>query len=387
MLNWPLPGPLRHRCAGANVDLMPTAPNSPPGALTAERQAGFAALAAVESEWRALAAESGACPLVGPDWVQAHVRAYRLERCLHLLTVRSAGRLVAVLPLLLRREWMRGVWTRRLTGVAGRITLRFDLTCTAGPERSAALATLWGALARWDAWTCMELQPVPAGGAAEELLRLARQDGFPAGVAPAMRTPVIDLRAGADAALSRAQSRLRRKLRRNRARLAELGGLELRVAERPEAELLERFFRLEAAGWKGKRSRGGKAVLRRPPAQRRFYHALADAAGRHAQFRLHELWLPGRLLAAGIGLCDAHGFYAVKWCYDEAYAPFTPGLLLIEDILRDCERRKLPLFDFTGPDFRYKLEWTGQTLDHQFLFVFRPTLRGRALHRLKFGWR
>src|SRR5205823_4205445 len=80
-------------------------------------------------------------------------------------------------------------------------------------------------------------------------------------------------------------AKLRGELRRRRRRLQELAGsvrLEVHDGREDLRELLDEGFRIEAAGWKGKRS---SAILSRPDT-RRFYTAVARWAAASGYLRL-----------------------------------------------------------------------------------------------------
>ena len=52
-------------------------------------------------------------------------------------------------------------------------------------------------------------------------------------------------------------------------------------------------------------------------------------------------------------------------------------------MLAECEARGLSGFDFLGPDMPWKRDWAGETVPHDWLYVYRPSLAGRVMHTLK----
>jgi hypothetical protein len=121
-----------------------------------------------------------------------------------------------------------------------------------------------------------------------------------------------------------------REFRRLRRRLAEKGKLEHHIA-RGEDEVrigIEAFLTLEAAGWKG-RERTAMAIDR--------YRA---AFAREAVFRLaeqdlcrvHSLTLDDKVVACLIVFVEAGIAYTWKTAYDESFAAFSPGTLLMLDV-------------------------------------------------------
>lgn len=342
---------------------------------------GLPALVALAEPWRRLANATEAGPLVGPDWTAALVKSYGLEAKFHLWAVELEGQVLAVVPLLLGRPWWRGLPVRAVGGTVGGPTLRFDLVAAAGAAGEAAVAALWRGLEKWGAWGLVDLHPVPRGGGAEQLLACAASANYPVTSAVVLQSPYVDLSRGAATAISATSANFRHKLRRTRRRLLERGTVSFDTVERPDDRDLEVFFALEAAGRKGRGS--GKAILRRSEQEQRFYREMVRSIAAQGQFAYHRLRLGDRVIAASLGVLGSQTYHAVRWCYDEMFAAFGPGHLLIESLLQECERRNLHRFDFTGPDYDYKRDWTKFSLPHSNLTIFRRNWRGRALRRWK----
>jgi CelD/BcsL family acetyltransferase involved in cellulose biosynthesis len=72
--------------------------------------------------------------------------------------------------------------------------------------------------------------------------------------------------------------------------------------------------------------------------------------------------------------------------YDEAFEAGSPGLVLLEEIMKDCIGRGLKGCDFLGMDMPWKRDWSKQVCRHDWLFIYRDAVFGRALHEVKFKW-
>jgi CelD/BcsL family acetyltransferase involved in cellulose biosynthesis len=72
-----------------------------------------------------------------------------------------------------------------------------------------------------------------------------------------------------------------------------------------------------------------------------------------------------------------------KTAYDEALGHVSPGQLLQREVLAECEARGLAAFDFLGPDMPWKRDWAPVHAPHDWLYVYRPSLAGRARHALR----
>ena len=123
-----------------------------------------------------------------------------------------------------------------------------------------------------------------------------------------------------------------REFRRLKRRLGDLGALEYSVARQPEEVRLgiETFLALEAAGWKG-RARTAMAVDRyRAAFVREAAHRLAE----NDLCRVHMLHLDGKAIASLVVFVERGVAYTWKTAYDEAYAAWSPGTLLMIETTR-----------------------------------------------------
>ncbi len=121
-----------------------------------------------------------------------------------------------------------------------------------------------------------------------------------------------------------------REMRRQAKLLSAQGTLSYNVARQPEEIRLrmEEFLALEASGWKGrKRSAMVNDRLRAAFAREAITNlAEADAV------RIHTLDLDGRAIASMVVFIMAGEAYTWKTAYDERYARFSPGKLLMADL-------------------------------------------------------
>lgn len=134
-----------------------------------------------------------------------------------------------------------------------------------------------------------------------------------------------------------------REFRRLRRRLGEKGKVEHVVARGVDETRLgvESFLTLEASGWKG-RERTAMAIDRyRAAFAREALHRLSE----QDLCRVHSLTLDGRPIACLIVLVEAGVAYTWKTAYDEAYASYSPGTLLMMDVT--CQHLDDPNIEMT----------------------------------------
>jgi O-antigen/teichoic acid export membrane protein/CelD/BcsL family acetyltransferase involved in cellulose biosynthesis len=135
----------------------------------------------------------------------------------------------------------------------------------------------------------------------------------------------------------------RKKLRQHRRRLAQHGPVETVTHAGPQAACaaFERFLAMEAAGWKG---RSGTAILcndLHAAIARDFFSRMA-AADRAWVEALH---VGGRIASAQVLLRSGRAAFTWKIAYDEAFAEYSPGVLLLEDF--SAKLLADPTIDFT----------------------------------------
>ena len=130
----------------------------------------------------------------------------------------------------------------------------------------------------------------------------------------------------------------RKELRRQSARLAELGEVAF-VRTRDDTGLarwIEEFLALEHSGWKGT---NGSAIASHQSTARMFKEALFGAAS-HGRLERLTLTLDNQPIAMLANFIAAPGAFAYKTAFDERYARYSPGVLV--------QRENLALLDSDG---------------------------------------
>jgi CelD/BcsL family acetyltransferase involved in cellulose biosynthesis len=121
-----------------------------------------------------------------------------------------------------------------------------------------------------------------------------------------------------------------REMRRQWRQLEKLGALAYTVARQP-ADIhrrMEEFMALEAGGWKGKK-RSALVLDRHHAAFAR--EAISNLAGVDA-VRIHTIDLNGKAIASMIVLMMGGEAYTWKTAFDEDYARYSPGKLLMGEL-------------------------------------------------------
>ena len=124
------------------------------------------------------------------------------------------------------------------------------------------------------------------------------------------------------------RSKKRKELKRIHRRLSDLGTLQISQFDPKENHdieaWIEDFFALEKAGWKG---RAGTALACNQ-AEKNYSETLIRGAADRNQLLFHRLELDGRPLAMKLSFRRDMFAFSFKIAYDEAFAKYSPGVLL-----------------------------------------------------------
>lgn len=188
------------------------------------------------------------------------------------------------------------------------------------------------------------VRPGEAAVVAEALFAFLAQEGIAALEAPLLDAgpfaAALDMRAASHrmqvvdahrrAVLTEAPPPLSKEHRRLARRLGERGCLVAvsTAAGHDPAEAVAAFLALEAEGWKGRR---GTALATDPATQVFFEDAIGGLAVQ-GRVRIDMLLLDGRPIAAGLVLSAGARAWYLKTTYDEAFARYSPGVLLSHGI-------------------------------------------------------
>jgi CelD/BcsL family acetyltransferase involved in cellulose biosynthesis len=302
-------------------------------ALTTEWRP-LAGLAGIAAEWRTLARRAAepnvfyepafalaAAPALGPDAGAVLVRSLEPRRLIGLFPCRIERRRYGVrLPLLVG-------WTHPYAPLGTPLVDRDAIH----PAVSAFLDHVADddALPKLLLMSCL-VEDGPVANALDEAL--AQRGGRRIDVGRhqrALLAPAGERIGYAEAMLG---DKRRKKLERQRRRLAEGGGVAFRYATAPAdvSAALADFFALEASGWKGA---AGTAAAQ-APAIRQFMEAAVTGLAAQGQASVACFVHAGRTIAADIVLRAGEGAWIWKVAYDEGFAHASPGVLLALDATR-----------------------------------------------------
>lgn len=166
------------------------------------------------------------------------------------------------------------------------------------------------------------------GPFAQMVRAIAMGRNLPVTVTASLQRPMLESLLDGEAYLRKTiSSNHLREMRRQWKRLSAQGELTYRVARQPEDVRLrmEEFLALEAGGWKG-RKRSALVMDRYRAAFVR--EAITNLAEVDA-VRIHTLDIDGQAIASLIVFVASGEAYTWKTAYDETFAHYSPGKLLV----------------------------------------------------------
>src|SRR5262245_45506117 len=317
-------------------------------------------------EWEELAAATAAGPYCRPAWFEAWWRAFGGTGTLDVHAVWCDQRVIALLPLINAHG--------NLVSPTNYHTPYFGM---AANDRTAAIALADDILSNHP--RRITLGPVDPDGLTMMAFRqAAAKAGYRVLVSPFQRSPYLDV----EGDWNRYEARLSRKLlsdvRRKRSHLSSLGPISFEIGGADhQSDALDRqlceAFGVEASGWKGRRGTAMSSQCNTIA----FYTDVARWAVGTGAFRLFVLRLGGLPIAVNYALEEAGICHLLKGGYDPAYARFSPGLLLAQEIVRRAFAQGLSRVEFHGDAERYKVSWATGVHEMKRFEAFSPSLGGQ----------
>lgn len=300
-------------------------------ALTVIILSGLNELDGIASEWNALVFSlAGRSPMLSHAWVTSYLerRPRNGERWVCLAAFAN-DRLVGILPVSIEEA---EVWGKSVTMIRQPRDPHLhsvDVVTAPGYER-AVVASFREALD--------EVAPGWFG------LEFSKLDGGSPLVSPECGVPrssvVRVVEGGASVVETKGKweeyqrglsSNFRRQLKRARNKAAEFGSLdaEFWTGSAADPAQLDRFMRVEAAGWKG---RVGSAI-REDDGLVGFYRRLVERLSQCGALEWHFLRVDDETVAGHLAIRSGRVLSIWKIGFDEAYAHCSPGVLLLEKVL------------------------------------------------------
>ncbi len=325
--------------------------------------------------WRQITASRPfAEPFYQPEWFHAGFETHARYKPRYLVSAWEGDNLRGILPLMYDNQISRGIPARVFRSMSWIHSCRFDLIHDGvAPQQSAEY--MWKAFLDNKDWDVLEFLDVPSNGALNYLIAAALDDDFHVFVWPTRKSPALNLPNGGDpyAHCPREWRRFRNRIKSKKRKLSEAGDLTFGAElDRPQRSF-EEFVRLESKGWKGK---NGSSIDSNPTVLH-FYHSLMRGFSSKGAFLPYALRLNGRIIAMHFGIYLNGIYYTPKVAYDESYSKFSPGQVLMYEVISDLVDRGARKIDFLGPIAPWKSVWTDEFQAHSSIYIIRPSLYAR----------
>ena len=339
---------------------------------------GLEAIDRVANEWRELCSDAANDqPFYRPEWIRAYMRTFVPGARVHIIAARKDDRLSLVLPLIREDGTFCKVPVRKLRAPVNCHPGRYDAVRRTGTDGNSAIRATWEYLRNLEGWDLLQFRDTPEGSTVSTLAAEAAADGFRTIQLAERPNPYVPIPVDPKQLHHLPpNSKLRSQLRQIRRRMASQGPLHFYRIETADRDGLERFYQLEASGWKG---RAGSAILR--SGTRQYYDEIAEWTARCGYFRLYMLEWNGELLASHFSLTHRNRCYSPMVAYNENFKQFAPGHLIVQEILQDCHARGVTGYDITGQDQAWKMKWTSETRAVNHFYIFKGA-RGGMAHAL-----
>jgi CelD/BcsL family acetyltransferase involved in cellulose biosynthesis len=287
--------------------------------------------AAVENEWNGLALADGT-PFLTHQWLFHWWRAFGDGESFCILLRQPGGALDA-----------GAVLRRRSSRVVSATTNAYGEQWDVIAADSESRRSIWEEIGRLRA-SKLALGGLRADGPSIEPATTAlAASGWRLATAVEQRSPYVALPDSGEELLAGVSRNHRSDIKRRRKRLHAEGHVRLNTLTLPGLSRdLDRFFELEASGWKG---RGGSAVLQ-DPAAHALYTSFAKAAAAAGWLRLRFLELDGVAVAADLSCALGGAEFLLKTCFDERLSRLSPGAVLRAEVLQAAIEEGSRRYDF-----------------------------------------
>jgi CelD/BcsL family acetyltransferase involved in cellulose biosynthesis len=163
-----------------------------------------------------------------------------------------------------------------------------------------------------------------------------------------------------------------RRARRNAEKIGPLSFQNIIPSADELEEVLTEVFRVESANWKGEAGSG----LAYDPVIQGFYRRFSQLACEQGILRFLLMKCGDQTAAVQLGVEYKNRFWLLKMGYDQNFARYSPGELLIVESLRLAAECGLEAYEFTGTPESWTHKWTDKMHASVSIRIYAAGLRG-----------
>lgn len=330
-------------------------------------------LRALHGEWNILLGMGQSEPSTSLEWTDALIETHLSEADIVFgVVLREAGRVVAIVPAMIRREKLIGpLRVATLSFLSELYNTHSDiLRASDSPEIVAALfKSLVSLPRRWDIFRVgrlLESSPVTSA-----MVQVVVESNLAHRVRREQPSFHLVLGRSFEQFLASRSSKFRNYLKRKSRQLDELGQVEILCAGR-DLDLEDAYrdlLTIDEHSWKHLH---GTAISANP-GQRTFYRSLCDGALRRNRLHLLILYLSGRPIAYNLGLKLQDRYYYLKTSYDEEFRRHSPATVLRARLIETLISEGVGSLDFPAEPYQWEEQWTDQLRWHSSILLYNRT--------------
>jgi CelD/BcsL family acetyltransferase involved in cellulose biosynthesis len=326
-------------------------------------------LTSYESQWRGLVARSASTSVFDTfEWQSAWLESFWQGKEIKFLFFWEGDSLVGVAPLLANgSDGLPWCMAGSITSTAHQFGFRSNVICAKQPER--ILQDLLHHLGQ-SGFPRLVFPDAMAGSPIARILpSAAGAAGLSCTVATGGVSPITYLRGNWESQLRTRSPHLAKEIHRKIRRFDAAGRSEVVVVsavDECEAAMSD-ILQVESRSWKANVS----ASLSGNPQLARLYATFAMRAARSGLLKSYVLYLDRRPVSYVFGVVVGNEYYAFKTSYDAAFRQLSPGIVVLNRVLRDAVDDGLTTVDWgPGTGMRWKDEFSNDARQHVHICVF-----------------
>jgi len=337
--------------------------------------------------WDDLLKASGADTIfLNFQWLACWLRSVGKDQRQFLVIIKEAGRIVAIAPLIIVEHIECGIRWRRLQIIGSPQADYLDFLIVG--DRSACLQAIYHFLqTRSHLWDYCELFHISGDSKNRSAFEeLAKKNSGSCSITEFSVCPYVDLRLNFEQYLKSLPKGLRYDMRRGEKELNLIGNLRFEKLEDRSAAVKELpgFFNMLAAREEAsgrRRSRVGEERLQ----------GLMRSFVEDGQFwnyiYFSRMTLDNQPIAYHLGFEYRGKIYWYKPTFDQRYAKFVPGKIMIKYSMEYAVQKGLNEFDFLLGDEPYKFQWTTEKRSSYNVFIVNSTMSSKAIRSWLYTWK
>ncbi len=342
----------------------------------------------IRSKWNeALSRSSYQSVFMTYEWLAGWWEFFGQRHELLVILVYEGENLIAGAPLMIRKKRLGPlVIDRKLQFIAHDVSDYLDFILVGNEEESfnLILEQFHQLSALWD-WG--ELIYLPESSSIFRRRSDLKKTDLLSAVDQRDVSVVVDLTeySGWDEYFGRLAKKVRDDLKRQENNLSKVGKIEFKTISGTEAikNSLETFFNLHARRW----HKQGQTSQFMDPKFKARYLRLAELMAPGNLAEMAEIKVDGKTVASHFGFLFQGRYYYYTPTFDPEFNRFSPGKLLLANLLRSSFQRGLKEFDLLRGAEKYKFSWAGKAVELHGLTIFKKTMISRLRGFYKTGLR